>query len=90
MAEINEAKSKMEDFFTKELKKDAGAVRIMEVSKTEGGWIGRVEVTEDNLFIKKLGYPPVYDKNIYKVKMDDNLNLVSYKQQGKEEEEETE
>lgn len=80
MAGILDARKKVVDFFTGELKRDEGAVRIMEVSKSDGGWTGAVEVTEDNLFMKKMGYPPVYDKNLYKVKLNTKLDVVSYKQ----------
>lgn len=90
MTGISEAREKVMDFFISELKKDTGAVRIMEVSKTDKGWSGMLEVSEDNLFLKKMGYPPAFDKNIYRVKLNDNLDVISYKQVvgGEEEEEE--
>lgn len=88
MAGISEVRDKVVDFFISELKKDASALRTMEVSKTEGGWLGMLEVSEDNLFLKKMGYPRVFDKNVYRVKLNDNLDVVSYKQVTKEEEEE--
>lgn len=88
MASILEVQDKLIDFFGKELKKDANAIRVIEVSKAEDGWIGILEITETNLYLKKMGYPLIYDKNVYRVMLDDNLNVLSYKQQipGREEE----
>lgn len=90
MAGLIEARAKIEEFFNKELKKEKDAIRVMEVSKIEEGWKGRVEITEDNVYLKKLGYPPVYDKNIYEVKLDEDLNMLSYSQKTEEEEAEEE
>lgn len=87
MAEIMEAQNRIKEFFTKELDKEVEALRIMEVSKTDEGWNGRVEVTETNVYLRKHGFPPVYDKNAYYFKMDEELNVVAVKQEeeGKEE-----
>lgn len=87
MATISEAKERMVKFFADELKKEGEAVRPMEVTKINEGWSGRIEVAEENLLLKKIGYP-VCERNIYKVKMDEKLTILSYGQQGKEEKEE--
>lgn len=87
MAGIIEAQKRAKEFFTKEFDKEVEALRIMEVSKTDEGWNGRVEVTETNIYLKKQGYPPVYDKNVYSFKMDEELNVVAVRQEEGEEEE---
>ena len=87
MAGISEAQKRIREFFTQELDKEVEALRIMEVSKTDEGWNGRVEVTEINVYLRKRGYPPVYDKNIYGVSLDEELNVVAVKQEGEEQEE---
>ncbi|MCG2677133.1 hypothetical protein L6386_00990 [bacterium] len=90
MATVLDAKATITDFFVKELKKEADGLRFMEVSKTKDGWDGRVEVTETSTYLKKMGYPPVYDKNIYRANLGKDLNIVGYSQVTKEEEEEKE
>lgn len=88
MVVISQAKERMVDFFINELKKDASSIRMMGVTKTEEGWSGRVEVTEDNLLLKKLGYPHVYDKHVYHVNLNDKLDLLSYNEEMEREEKE--
>ncbi len=90
MASITEIKARIEDFLSKELNKDPGSARIIEVSKSDEGWLARVQVAEENLFIKKLGYPPVYDTNVYKITIDEQLNFLSYRQEGTRQEAERE
>jgi hypothetical protein len=52
---------------------------IIKANKTEKGWEVEVEVIEPSEYMKKIGIPkPVYDKNIYRVVLDQNFSLVSY------------
>lgn len=82
MASIHEAKTKIQDFFQEELGKEKEAMHFLKLSKSELGWEGIVEVTEQNDYLKKLGYPTVFDKNRYAVELDETLTVTRY---GKEE-----
>ncbi len=88
MADLSKAKEKIGQFFTDELKKDKDALKFLEVTKTDAGWCGRVEVAERNIYLKKMGFPNVLDKNTYNVQLDPSLNVIGYKQEGNEKEEE--
>mgnify|MGYP001581566677 CR=1 FL=1 len=47
--------------------------------KRDDGWEMEMEVVEQSEFMKKIGIAkPVYDKNIYRVILDRNFELVSY------------
>ncbi len=81
---IHEVKTKILEFFQGELGKDPAAVRLLKLSKSEEGWEGTVEVTEENAYLTKIGYPPIFDKNVYSVNLDMDLNVVGYGQ-GEEE-----
>lgn len=80
--EIEEANRAVEDFLKKSLKRDG---RLIKNSKTNEGWEAEVEVIEENAFIKSLGIPAkVQDRNIYEIKLNDNLEVVSYARMGRE------
>lgn len=52
---------------------------IVKAKKTDQGWEVEVEVIEQSEYMKRIGIPkPVYDKNIYRVILDQNFDLVSY------------
>lgn len=85
MSDIHEVKIRVQEFFQKELEKEQEAVRFLKLSKSDTGWEALVEVTELNEYLKKLGYPPIFDKNRYAVVLDEGLNVVHY---GRGEEEE--
>lgn len=52
---------------------------IVKADKTDKGWVVEVEVIEQSEYMKKIGIPkPVYDKNVYRVILDQNFELVSY------------
>lgn len=56
---------------------------IVKANKTDKGWEVEVEVIEQSEHMKKIGIPkPVYDKNIYRVILDQNFELVSYERKG--------
>lgn len=84
MSGIQEARIKIAEFFQNELGKEPEAVRFLKLAKSDGGWEGTLEVTELNEYLKKLGYPAVFDKNRYTIVLDENFNAIRY---GREEEE---
>jgi hypothetical protein len=52
---------------------------IVKANKTDNGWEVEIEIIEQSEYMKKIGIPkPVYDKNIYRVILDQNFELVSY------------
>ena len=78
MAGIFEVKTKIMNFFQNEMGREPEAVHFLKLAKSEEGWEGTVEITEPNEYLKKIGYPPIFDKNRYLVLLDANLNVVSY------------
>ncbi len=63
------------------LKKALGVndLKIIKIAKYEGGWEAEAEVYEASTFIRSLGLPArLQDRNIYAVKMGDNLEIQSY------------
>ena len=52
---------------------------IVKATQTKDGWEIEVEVIEQSEYMKKIGIQkPVYDKNVYRVVLDQNFDLVSY------------
>lgn len=82
---IHDAQEKVAEFLTKELGKKEEALRFIKLSHSEEGWEGKVEVTELNEYMKKLGHPHIFDKNIYTVQLDSGLDVVSYAQTASQE-----
>ncbi|MFZ5647375.1 MAG: hypothetical protein ACOY30_07105 [Bacillota bacterium] len=68
----------IESFFVSDLGHERDAVQVIGICKAGEGWEAKVISTETNRYLKKLGYPPVYDKKMYMVKLDDNLEVISY------------
>ncbi len=63
--------------FIKEMLGKEGSV--VKATKTAEGWEVEVEVIEQSEYMKRIGIPkPVYDKNVYRVILDKNFELVSY------------
>lgn len=57
--------------------------KIVKAEKTAGGWEIEIEVVEQSEYMKKIGISkPVYDRDIYHVVLDQDLNLLSYERQG--------
>lgn len=80
---IDEVGSVIEDYFRNTLKK--GKDKVIKVSRTDKGWEARVEVIEENELVRSLGkYPPVYDRNLYDVKLNDKGEILSYEQAEKQ------
>lgn len=79
MPGIHDVQEKVVDFLVHELGKDRDGVRIVKLSKTtDGGWECKAEVTELNDYLKKLGHPAIFDKNIYTINLDAELGVTGF------------
>ena len=73
---IEEVNKTVLEFLKGVLKKEGV---IIKTSKIEEGWESQVEVIEESEYIKALGIPTkVWDRNIYEVKLNENLEVLSY------------
>ena len=73
---IEEVDKIITDFFKKTLERDA---KVIKIAKSDDSLIGEAEIYEVSSFIKSLGLPTrVQDRNIYEIKLADNLEVVSY------------
>jgi hypothetical protein len=53
--------------------------RVVKIAKIPEGWEGDVEIYEESSFIKSIGLPTrVKDRNIYEIKVDEDLEVQSY------------
>mgnify|MGYP001565008962 CR=1 FL=1 len=60
--------------------------RVIKASRDGEGWDTEAEVYEDSSFIKSLGLSTrVMDRNIYLVKLNENLEVASYERKGQQE-----
>jgi alcohol dehydrogenase YqhD (iron-dependent ADH family) len=81
MTGIEEAKGIVVEFLQKAL--DVKDVKVIGATKTDNQWHIEAEVYEENSFLKSLGLPTkVQDRNIYEVRLSDNLEVESYERQG--------
>lgn len=77
MASIEETRTRVADFLKKSL--NARDVKVVRITKVSDGWETEDEVYEESSFIKALGlHTKVMDRNIYTVKLNDNLEVLSY------------
>ncbi len=82
---IEEADKIVIDFLKRILHSDEGKIKIIKTAKTDVGWSAEAEVFEESGFIKSLGLPTrVQDRNVYKVMLDNNLDVMSYEQVDRE------
>ena len=73
---IEEVGKAIKDFLKEVLDKDS---KVIKIEKSQEGWIGKAEVFEESAFIKSLGLPTkVQDRNIYEIKLTNNLEVNSY------------
>jgi hypothetical protein len=80
MANIQQARDTVVEFLRKTLNIDE--VRVIGVRKIDSGWDAEAEVYEENSFLKSLGLPTrVQDRNVYTVRLDDDLQVKSYERQ---------
>lgn len=81
MANIEEARKAVSEFIKKTL--NVKDVKVIKATKVSDGWETETEVIEESSFIKSLGLPTrVQDRNIYIVKLGDNLEVQSYELKG--------
>ncbi len=81
MTGIEEAKDIVIEFLQKAL--NVKDVKVVGVTKVDRQWNIEAEVYEENSFLKSLGLPTrVHDRNIYEVKLNNNLEVESYERQG--------
>jgi len=77
MANIDEAAQAMSGFLKRTLSVEDA--KVVKITKIPEGWEGEVEVYEESSFIKSIGLSTkVKDRNIYKIKVDENLEIQSY------------
>ncbi len=78
MANVEEARKVITEFLKKTL--NVKDVKVIKVSKVSDGWETEAEVYEESSFIKALGLPTrVQDRNIYAVKLGNNLEVEAYR-----------
>jgi len=87
MANIEEARNISSEFLKNTLNvKDA---KVIKIAKIDDVWQAEVEVYEESSFIKSLGLPTrMQDRNIYGVKLNDNLEVQSYERKSKQQQRE--
>ena len=78
MDNLTKATQKVTEFLSRTLKvKD---IKIINIFKSDSGWETEAEVYEESSFIKSLGLSTkVQDRNFYNVRLNDNLEVQSYK-----------
>jgi hypothetical protein len=87
MANIEEARKLSSEFLKNTLNvKDAKVIKIAKIGDV---WQAEVEVYEESSFIKSLGLPTrMQDRNIYGVKLNDNLEVQSYERKSQQQQKE--
>ncbi len=81
MANIEDTKKTVVEFLKKTL--NVKDVKVIKASKVDDGWESEAEAYEESSFIKSLGLSTkVQDRNIYVVKLNDNLEIDSYERKG--------
>jgi hypothetical protein len=81
MRNIEEARVAGAEFLKRSL--DVEDVKVIGITKMDGGWEIEAEVYEESSFIKSLGLSTrVQDRNVYIIKLSDSLEVESYERQG--------
>ena len=76
MGKIQDVNNQIVDFLIETIGNEAKVIRI---EKDGENWIGIAEVFEDSNFIKSIGLNTnVKDRNLYEVKLDKDLEIVSF------------
>ncbi|HHT9126366.1 MAG TPA: hypothetical protein ACFYD6_11185 [Candidatus Brocadiia bacterium] len=80
---IVEVRKRIATFMSKELEKEGLPITILEVRKVDEepvSWIARVQIVEESEYVKALGLgTTVYNRNIYELTMDENMEILSFK-----------
>ena len=81
MADVEEARKAAGEFLKRTLNARDG--KVIKVTKVSDGWDTEVEVYEESSFIKALGLPTrVQDRNVYAVKLNNNLEVEAFERKG--------
>jgi hypothetical protein len=81
MTDIETVSRTVTEFLQRVLGVDS--LRVVAVSKTAEVWDVEAEVFEESAFLKALGLPSrVKDKNLYRVRLNDAMEVESYERQG--------
>jgi hypothetical protein len=81
MTGIEEAKDAAMEFLQRAV--NTQNVKVIGATKVDNQWHVEAEVYEENSFLKSLGLPTrVQDRNIYEIRLNDNLEVESYERQG--------
>ena len=81
MTGIEEAKDAAMEFLQRAV--NTQSVKVIGATKVDNQWHVEAEVYEENSFLKSLGLPTrVQDRNIYEIRLNDNLEVESYERQG--------
>jgi hypothetical protein len=80
MSNIISVQQKIFEFLTKEQGKEKSAIRVIKIEQSKEGWEGKVEITEINEYMKKMGHPMIFDKNVYTVRLDQALDIIAFAQ----------
>lgn len=86
---ISEVRDKVKKFI-KEVIEAEGEIRVVTVEKDGDGWIAEAEVAEKNQYLASIKPEyRVFDKSHYIIKLNADLEVISYKRgEGGEEEKE--
>lgn len=80
MSHIDDVRVATCEFLKKAL--GAGDIKVVKASMDGIGWTTVAEAYEESSFIKSLNLPTrVQDKNYYVVKLNENLEILSYERQ---------
>ncbi|MEI6243154.1 MAG: hypothetical protein WCP39_07110 [Chlamydiota bacterium] len=78
MVTVIELKKKVIAFWSKEMQKDVEQIKFIKIEPTTDGWSARVQITEENEYFKKLGRPPVFDRNIYETTLNSAGEIIGF------------
>ena len=83
---VAEVREKVKKFLKETL--GAEGIRIVAVEKDDAGWVAEAEVAEVNQYLASIRPDyRVFEKELYTIKLDANLEVSSYKRKGENEEE---
>lgn len=83
MTKIEDVDRVVCDFLKSLFKVGDDRVKVIKTATNNGGWYAEVEVYEESAFIKSIGLPTrVLDRNIYSVKLNDSLEVMSFERRG--------
>jgi hypothetical protein len=78
MISLVQAQQYVINFISQELKKDKDSIRILKLVKIDQNWKCSADITEENKYLKKLNYPPVFEHNIYIIELDEEGIVIGY------------